>query len=132
MKQAWQRGLRTVVATGLVGTAAVVLSPTAASAAACRSGTASISGADLTYQICPEAFTTGLSYFLEDTAKDGRRAEVWIRTPSTSTAGVKLDEATGGVGDWAEDEWYGLFSSGVYLKVCTSDGNTNRRCGGWL
>ncbi|MEV0426754.1 hypothetical protein [Micromonospora sp. NPDC050495] len=132
MSRTWHRGLRIAVATGLVGSAAVVLAPTAASAAACRGGTDSISGARLQYQICPEAYTTGLSYFLEDTAKDGRRAEVWIRTPSTSSSGVKLDEATGGVGDWAEDEWYGPFSSGVYLKVCTSDANTNRRCGSWL
>ncbi|SCE68341.1 hypothetical protein GA0070216_101344 [Micromonospora matsumotoense] len=132
MNRTWLRGLRIAVATGLVGSAAIVLSPTAASAAACRTGTSTISGARLQYQICPEAVTTGLSYFLEDTAKDGRRAEVWLRTPSTSSSGVKLDEATRGAGDWAEDEWYGPFSSGVSLKVCTSDANTDRRCGSWL
>ncbi|MGK5442703.1 hypothetical protein ACSNN7_12935 [Micromonospora sp. URMC 105] len=29
-------------------------------------------------------------------------------------------------------EWHGYHKTGVYLKVCTSDANTNRTCGYWL
>lgn len=132
MKTVLKRGMQAAAATALVGGALTLIPTPASAAASCRGGTASVSGASLDYQICTDALGTGVSYFLEDTAKDGRRAEVWLITPSTSSSGVKLDEATGGVGDWADGEWYGLYKSGVYLKLCTSDANANRRCGSRL
>ncbi|MEU8003579.1 hypothetical protein AB0B66_20675 [Catellatospora sp. NPDC049111] len=131
MKTILRRGALTAVATALAGSALAV-APAPAYAATCRDGIASINGARLEFEICVDAIGTGLRYFLEDTDKDGRRAEVYLITPATSAFGVELDEAARGVGDWADGEWYGLFKSGVYLKLCTSDANTDRRCGSRL
>jgi hypothetical protein len=131
VKKVPPRGVLAAAVTALAGSA-LALTPAPAYAADCRDGIASINGARLEYQICTDAIGTGLTYFLEDTAKDGRRAEVWLITPSTSAGGVEIDEATGGVGDWADGEWYGFHKSGVWLKLCTSDANTDRRCGSRL
>ncbi|GAB3808940.1 hypothetical protein [Micromonospora zhanjiangensis] len=135
------RKVGTTIAAAVITGLSVVAVPATASAssaspassvASCRYGTQRITGAEMDWTICVDSSGTGVSYFASDTAKDGRRAEVWLRSPATSSSGVKINEATGGVGDWAEGEWYGFYQSGVSLRLCTSDANTDRRCGSWL
>ncbi|RKR91777.1 hypothetical protein BDK92_6185 [Micromonospora pisi] len=76
---------------------------------------------------------TWVDYWLEDTATDGRRAELWLQHPGTGASGEEIDEVTGGNGDLSISFWYEVsVTSNVYPKLCTSDANTDRRCSGWL
>ncbi|QFU91142.1 hypothetical protein [Amycolatopsis sp. YIM 10] len=90
-----------------------------------RWGTTTISGALLQYDICIEPAGANINLYLEDTAKDGRRAEAWL---VTSINEYELFEVTGGRGD-SDTHW--LFKQEAYVKVklCTSDANLDRKCG---
>lgn len=90
-----------------------------------RSGVTSISGATLIYDICIEAAGADIDLYLEDTAKDGRRAEAWMVTSLTE---YEIFEVTGGKGDW-DDHWLFIQEAYVQVKVCSSDANLDRRCG---
>jgi hypothetical protein len=77
-----------------------------------------------------------LSY-LEDTAKDGRRAELWVGYTSSGAEKTLELEATCGVGCdvYASDLWdyaaYPYSSSQAKFRVCTSDAGASRKCGSW-
>ncbi|MFK4593353.1 hypothetical protein [Streptomyces pristinaespiralis] len=121
------------MSTGLAAGLAVMLTPSPAGAAqSCRDRTHSISGAYVEFTMCWDGLGTGADYYLQDTARDSRRAEIWVKTPRNGTQGEEVDEATGGQWDSVVGDFYTLDSSGVYIKVCTSDANTNRVCSAWL
>jgi len=88
-----------------------------------RSGTTTISGALLQYDICIEPYGANINLYLEDTAKDGRRAEAWL---VTSLNEYEIFEVTGGQGDWATD-WLFVQEAYVKVKVCTSEAGTPRQ-----
>ncbi|RKR91778.1 hypothetical protein BDK92_6186 [Micromonospora pisi] len=130
------RGFGSTAAAVLVAGAMLTVSSApaaAATAAGCRDGSASISGAYLQFSMCWDSSGTMVDYWLEDTAADGRRAELYLQYPGSGSSGVEVDEVTGGAGDWSEAWWFnGSATSNVYPKLCTSDANTDRRCTGWL
>ena len=90
-----------------------------------RSSTTTISGALLQYDICIEPAGADITLYLEDTAKDGRRAEAWL---VTSINEYEVFEVTAGQGA-SDTDWLFVQEAYVKVKVCTSDADRDRRCG---
>jgi hypothetical protein len=111
---------------------------TAAAASGCRDAERSITGARVTGYFCWDDdevwFGVNTDAYLTDTAKDGRRAELWSRDPWRGT--VLQSDVTGGAGSQVSLAGYGWYvltgsPSSTELRVCTSDAGADRRCGSW-
>ncbi|HEU5473682.1 MAG TPA: hypothetical protein VFV67_23800 [Actinophytocola sp.] len=117
-----------VVGVVLAGTGSAVAGTEESGSQSCRegsrSGTTTTAGALLFYDICIEAYGANINLYLEDRAKDGRRAEAWLVTGINE---YELFEVTGGVDDW-DTYWHFDQEATVRVKVCTSDADIDRRC----
>lgn len=127
--------------TGLTSTASAT---SAATAAGCRNIYTSVTGAYFQGTVCydPDMWWMSPEYdelptYLEDTAKDGRRAELWVGYTSSGSDRELVLEATCGVG--CAPDAGGLWAWATYpytgdqarFRVCTSDAGASRRCGSW-
>jgi hypothetical protein len=116
------------VALSATGALAVTASP---AAAACENGYPSTVGARVEFIRCNGSWGYSLDFTLYDTAKDGRRAELWIRFPGTSSSGSILTEVTTGAGT-SESGFFGPVEiNGLDVKVCTSNAGASRTCSVW-
>lgn len=135
------------VVIGIAAACLAIIGPTTGTAAAddgCRDIRTSTTGAYFEGTLCHDAdlwfisdeYNELLSY-LQDTARDGRRAELWVGYTSSGADRELALEATCGVGCWvgAGDVWgwisYPYTGSQVRLRVCTSDAGAARQCGSW-
>ncbi|MGW4914001.1 hypothetical protein [Streptomyces sp. NPDC004270] len=95
----------------------------------CRWNTSTISGVSLSFQMCWDSGGTRINYTLKDTFADGRRAEAWISSPQGGVR--KFDEVLGAGGEHADWTTFNFASSDVWLRACTSNANTDRKCDSW-
>lgn len=126
----------------LAAIAPAVAQPTAAHSTApvaqtCRDAARSITGAKVTGYICWDAdevwFEPVSDAYLTDTAKDGRRAELWS-TDSWQGPRLQIQITSGAnTGESIAGYWWGApgSTSSVRLRLCTSDAGLDRTCGAW-
>ncbi|MFF8972928.1 hypothetical protein [Streptomyces sp. NPDC014995] len=124
------RGLGVVLAGALASAALAGVSPAQAQAQEqCRSNTSTVSGASLSFRMCWDSSGTRINYTLRDTLADGRRAEAWISSPVDGVD--KIDEVLGAGDSHVDWTTFTFATSDVWMRACTSDANTNRRCDSW-
>lgn len=128
--------LGALLASGVV--AAVPAHADVSAASGCRDAGRSITGASVSGYFCWNEnrvwFAENSDAYLTDTAKDGRRAELWSRDPWQGT--LLQADVTSGAGDQVSLAGYGWYvlkgsPSSAELKVCTSNAGASRRCSAW-
>jgi hypothetical protein len=128
--------LATLLASGVL--AAVPAHADASAASGCRDAERSITGASVSGYFCWNEnkvwFAVNSDAYLTDTAKDGRRAELWSRDRWQGT--LHQGDVTGGVGDKVSLAGYGWSvlkgsPASTELRLCTSKAGANRKCGAW-
>jgi hypothetical protein len=109
---------------GTAGTSGVV-------AAGCRTNESTVSGVYVNFHICWNETGTRGDYYLKDTKKDGRRAEVWLHHPGGPANGIELDEVTAGVGHDTSGVISTLSNHDIWLRACSSNANKDPKCDSW-